>query len=395
MPSVKIYYDSIPGDKSNMEYYPDHKVFWINNTDNFGLFMTALGFDVEYTNDPKEGIVWFDTESCEFQSKEGLDLLYKLASKFPRLIIGSLNEPHTISHGEKFNFLNKFPGVILASIRDMPKHPLQHERIVGVPSFLIRVVSPAFNTLKIHHLPKAKENPPLLYNCLNSRWDLQKCYTLYSLKKHGMYTEGVLSYNRPKGMNLNSIEEIEEYIDSSPFSYDKGFSEFIAYQPNIRLVKDEFYNCTTRQWPMHLFTSTKFSLVNETGTWLTDEARGQFDATYGYCISEKSVYPMLNQHPIIAVACRNFHKYINDWGFELYENLFDYSFDAITDPIDRTDKLIEDNVQNFNEKKYNDTIDTTRKIAMHNRNNLLNPNSVMFKKLRKQMEELIEMYYDL
>ena len=75
---------------------------------------------------------------------------------------------------------------------------------------------------------------------------------------------------------------------------------------------------TFRVWPKYFMDTSVFSLVCESFSGTLDQS--------GPYISEKSLYPLLNGHPMLAFAEQNFHSYLTDYGFELHNEIFDYTF---------------------------------------------------------------------
>jgi|DEB19_MinimDraft_3_1074340.scaffolds.fasta_scaffold01381_2 hypothetical protein len=57
--------------------------------------------------------------------------------------------------------------------------------------------------------------------------------------------------------------------------------------------------------------------------------------------TEKTITPLMLGKPFIVAASPYFHKMLKDWGIELYDELFDYSFDSVLDTEQRYDMLLE------------------------------------------------------
>ena len=93
-----------------------------------------------------------------------------------------------------------------------------------------------------------------------------------------------------------------------------------------------------------------------------------------YCFSEKTVTPILLNKPFLVASAPNFHAWLKERGFELYDELFDYSFDCEQDIEVRFEKLVL-NVKRYAEynsielKKVYDSVSDklahNRKLAMH------------------------------
>lgn len=60
-------------------------------------------------------------------------------------------------------------------------------------------------------------------------------------------------------------------------------------------------------------------------------------------LSEKTATPLILGKPFVVATQKNFHKYLKELGFQLYDEIFDYSFDTITDREERFEALL----QNF------------------------------------------------
>jgi hypothetical protein len=108
--------------------------------------------------------------------------------------------------------------------------------------------------------------------------------------------------------------------------------------PSILLLSDQRSAGTDNiQWSMPIEGKSSFiSLVSET--------------TVGSnFVTEKTVVPILYGNLFLTLAGKGFHQYLESLGFELYYELFDYSFDIEENVEDRIHGIIE------NIKKFNDT----------------------------------------
>jgi hypothetical protein len=57
-------------------------------------------------------------------------------------------------------------------------------------------------------------------------------------------------------------------------------------------------------------------------------------------ITEKTVIPILYKKPFITIANKNFSLYLRNLGFELFDEIIDYSYDSIENLEDRADAMI-------------------------------------------------------
>jgi len=81
----------------------------------------------------------------------------------------------------------------------------------------------------------------------------------------------------------------------------------------------------------HHYSKTLFNIVTET-TCADDSCS----------ITEKSFKPLANCHPFIIVGDRFVHNKLKELGFELYDDLIDYSFDMIYDSTKRFDSVLKE-----------------------------------------------------
>jgi hypothetical protein len=137
-----------------------------------------------------------------------------------------------------------------------------------------------------------------------------RCQLLDLLGKHKLIFKGAISWhNMPK------------------FRYDWKYTK-----PRIMCLTDNFHNDNQHsKVPLEYFNSFA-QLVSETSA----------DARW---ITEKTVTPLMLGKPFIVAGSPGFHKMLKEWGIELYDEIFDYSFDSIIDTEKRYDLLL----KNFDE----------------------------------------------
>ena len=87
-------------------------------------------------------------------------------------------------------------------------------------------------------------------------------------------------------------------------------------------------------------------------------------------ITEKTVIPLLIGKPFLVAGAPNYHKLLKDLGFELYDELFDYSFDGIENITERFTGICE-NIKNITNLSLDECREFHSKIQdkiTHNRN---------------------------
>jgi GDP-L-fucose synthase len=90
---------------------------------------------------------------------------------------------------------------------------------------------------------------------------------------------------------------------------------------------DDLFSNTGYSTKSH-YSDTLFSVVTET-TFENDSLN----------ITEKSFKPLANCHPFIIIGDQHIHEKLKEFGFELYDDLIDYSFDSIYDNLERFDAV--------------------------------------------------------
>lgn len=87
--------------------------------------------------------------------------------------------------------------------------------------------------------------------------------------------------------------------------------------------------------------------------------------TDGIFLTEKTWHAILIAKPFVVVGATGLHKFLEEKGFELYTELFDYSFDSVSNEDERI-KLICDNLQRLSEKDYTDLCDSVQEKCYRN-----------------------------
>jgi len=82
----------------------------------------------------------------------------------------------------------------------------------------------------------------------------------------------------------------------------------------------------------HLYNMTSFSLVNETRNNLP----------YDF-VTEKTYQCFITLHPALYVSNMNHVQNIRDWGFDVFDDVFDHGYDSISDDESRIKKMFDDN----------------------------------------------------
>lgn len=150
--------------------------------------------------------------------------------------------------------------------------------------------------------------------CLNKGPKLHRRYTMDYLEKYGLIENNAISFRELNSQNigLKYWKEKQIFLDQENADVKTFNQEIVPTQYQYSFMQ----------------------LVTES----LDDI---------FIISEKTAIPLFFNKPFLVVSCKHFHKKLQEMGFQLYDELFDYSFDDIDDLQERIDKL----VQNINKYK--------------------------------------------
>ncbi len=159
-------------------------------------------------------------------------------------------------------------------------------------------------------------------------------------------------------LDSNEIElnGLAEYYDE----FDKiGFNVLDWDYPNHK--NDVFSNLkyTTKSH----YADTYFNIITETS----------FENN-SLNLTEKSFKAFANCHPFLIIGDMDTHKYLQSLGFELYDELIDYSFDSMPD----------------NQKRLNDALEQIRKVHKLGIDSIINFYKNNIEKIKKNKERFFE-----
>lgn len=87
-------------------------------------------------------------------------------------------------------------------------------------------------------------------------------------------------------------------------------------------------------------------------------------------ITEKTIVPLLFNKPFLVAGGARHHEALKTLGFELYDEIFDYSFDSIENMEERNDKIAQ-NIHSIKDKNLVELRELIKHKLIHNRNLLL------------------------
>mgnify|MGYP003650017698 CR=1 FL=1 len=86
-------------------------------------------------------------------------------------------------------------------------------------------------------------------------------------------------------------------------------------------------------------------------------------------ISEKTAKAVGHMKPFLTIGCQNWYKYFESYGFQLYDELFDYSFDSLPSYKDRWEHIMNqcDKILDTSHNELNDKIEKMKPKLKYNK----------------------------
>lgn len=144
------------------------------------------------------------------------------------------------------------------------------------------------------------------------------------LAKHDVIHDGAISYRDI----LRHHDSTRPANDQVPDSVKEGL-RYRYWEPKVLLLDQARDNSFNQDVLPPQYKESFFQLVSES-------------EDYDFFISEKTAVPLLFNKPFLVVSCANYHANLQALGFKLFDELFDYSFDSISDIEKRYDTLAQE-----------------------------------------------------
>jgi hypothetical protein len=183
-----------------------------------------------------------------------------------------------------------------------------------------------------------------LYIHFNGKPRIHRLMVMDLLVKQDLFDLGDNSWNCTgySGDILPKVEYIPEYWKEEIINLDD-------YTSNTKKHTDEFSDKI-------LNPNCLFNLVGETS----------MDVPY---VTEKIFRCLFIKQPFIAYGAKGMNKEILNYGFKLFDNIIDYSFDDIDEPIERFDKMLQE-LKKFKDLDYNELYNKMEDVMDYNKNRL-------------------------
>lgn len=291
------------------------KIFFINSNTFQGFNFNLIFSFIEETN--YENVIFFNAKEAEIPGGNSSDKWFELSK-----LCKSNGTVFHVVFGTKYQ-------IIYNSINE-----LENIKLYFWPTYLLHFT---YHVLVRNHSNliddlKIKPNFDNVYCSYNCKPHEFRCELIDNLYKNDLFDCGRISWN-----NLN---------------HNYNFK----YWTQKILILDNFLN--SNELVEHVKNNNSF-------LFLSSESNTEFEF-----ITEKTWKPILIEQPFLLFAKENQNLILKNYGFELFEEIFDYSFDSEKD----IEKRIMGIIENLNRlKKYNlyEQYNVIRDKLVYNKNRAL------------------------
>ena len=373
---IKLYYKNYPGE--TLTDSSDELMIWGGyNASTFHHILDAVGVDYEWSNDPKNSLVVLDIGSSNFQSdrEKLLGLCDRFTDEYGKFLLFTSQEPINKEHIDYL--LKAYPNMYIMDIKDKDTD----NNYIPFPSFFVRIQNPLINENIFHYERNYTDISRKfnLFHNLKFRWTLDKFFCHYFLWKHGVLTKGFVIYQPPEDVSIETLEQVADAFTG----HKRDTMEVIRCLqdfPPMNIDNDKEFNVLKRYHPSYLYDRSYFSFISENFN--------KTDVEHFY-ISEKILYPIMQGHPILVSGNQGIHNDLENYGFVMFDELFDLSFDNTEGDCDRIEQSVKE-ISKFDIGDYENNLKQIVSKIYHNQRNLTNYNSTLWNKLRSRMKINLE-----
>lgn len=203
----------------------------------------------------------------------------------------------------------------------------------------------------INNIKVQDTNFKKLFNCLNRGVRPARVTLLDELYKNDLFDFGEISWNL--------LTTDSQFID-----YNLSFKYWKEKRLKIDLdasdISDPDKVLDFHLWSdYYLNSSSLISIQSE--SIMGDQILNK------YFLSEKTWKPLILGKPFIMLGPPGYYKYLQTFGFKLYDEIFDYSFDIETDETKRI-KMIVSEINKLKNEDYIELYKKIKKSVLYNRN---------------------------
>lgn len=203
-----------------------------------------------------------------------------------------------------------------------------------------------------------------LYITLNNIAKPHRSMFMDMLEKHNLISKGAIAWRNVNRSYNNATDALNN--ETYPYKY---------WKPKVLLLdQHDFYNLNNQEILPKQYNQSFMQVVAETDDQI-------------FFLTEKTSVPLLFQKPFLVLSCPKFHSILNELGFKLYDEIFDYSFDTEESVSDRVEGIIK-NLIKIDSMSYDEKILAFKSIEnklIYNRELAL---SYVFDKIPVEVKEL-------
>lgn len=173
--------------------------------------------------------------------------------------------------------------------------------------------------------------------------------------------------------NLKNITICDYPLDNDPTFVP---IELTHFEPKEIILPSEVGNRNQVEIPIE-YKDSSFDIV--------------FETVYDYFFAtEKTLRPIFDKKPFMVFASPNFHSKLQEnYGFKLFNNIIDYSFDSIINTRDRYDAQIQQLVKIRDNFTPREVFNMTKDISQYNYSKVLEMKSLKSSKIPNNYKEFL------
>ena len=208
-----------------------------------------------------------------------------------------------VNHAERLD-----PDQQLSRLYSFTDNPIMFDRVHNYGTFWLtygfngilsvdnqtgRITSPIL-------VKQAREPVEHLFICKNANPHYHRCAMMDALATHGLIEDNLVTFASMEHSDMNL---------SNDYEWHTWQPESLSIEHDL---EDQWYGIPVK------YAQTWLELVTES------DVRSEF-------FTEKTVKPLLYEKPFVILGCPGINHSLQDWGFKLYDEIFDYDFDNISD----------------------------------------------------------------
>jgi hypothetical protein len=260
-------------------------------------------------------------------------------------------EQHFLYYSEEGRNIKDLQGAITDNNCKYFWHCNHSDPYVGTKDY--HITWPEFDMLlSIQPLVQQRQSPTHLYFSQQKSLGYHRDLLMNLLYRQRLLSKGLVSYAEDSGPDEDHLT-IKYIKDSQKFKFNKSWHNNIhKWFPSDRHDNSLIWNIEDNPPPpISTWYKSCFNIITE--SYYDIEAK---DTSL---LTEKTYSCLLHAQPFIIVGCQNIHKKIEDEGYKLYTDVFDYSFDKLPTIEARTEAIVKQ-IKNLKINMFKSTIETAK-----------------------------------